>query len=1084
MRTCPDCRQDNPDNANFCNHCGHKFSLATYFDQLAPLSAVRQSKRAAERRQLTILFCDLVGSTPLSERLDPEEYRQVITDYHRVAEKVIRRYKGHVAQYLGDGLLVYFGYPEGLEDAPRVGVQAGLGILKAVAQANQAWEASGRDPIKVRIGIHTGLVVVDDHLALGETVNVAARLEGLAPHNGLVISPQTHRLVEGWFKVNSTGKHTLKGITEPMEIFQVLSETGARSRLEVTKRRGLSPLVGREQDLEVLRKHWIRAKEGQGSLLLLNGEAGIGKSRLVDTLEEEVKKGEGSVLLKAHCSAYQRNSPFFPLTDLLEKSLLKLEAGEKVEAKLEKLENFLLESDMDFKTAMPLLAEFLSLPSASFPPLVISPIAKRQLVMKTLSEILLSQVRHGPLLFILEDLHWADASTLDWLQQFMEQLEDQPLFVLCTTRPSYRPDWTDHPAVTSLTLDRLSAEEMTDICAHQSQGKALPQEILRQIIDKTEGVPLFVEELTKMILESDFLVETADGYKVDTPMSALAIPSTLQDSLLARLDRLSDAKEVVQTGAVLGRAFTFDMLNAVLPRQAGSLEHALSQLLDAEIFNRNNGDQQPVYQFKHALIQDAAYDSLLKTRRQQLHYRVSDVLKHQFAEKVEAQPELLAHHYTEAGHPREAIPLWLKAGQLSTRKNANTEAIAQLEKGLALLPQLESATERKNLELDFQLTLGGSFVVAYGFPHPKVRETFDKARQIAQTTEVSPKLALILMNLLSYYFNTEDWGAHADLAEYVMKLADDPEHGYWFELAAKQLVDGPTGIIWGNFQRARQGGERVLEIFDPSLPFSWELAPSGYIEIGAKAWLMVCLQAMGYTAEARRLYTSHLDYARDHQDSMTLYHIHTFPALYQLEAREWQSAEAIIDNYLPVVRSFGDPVFILTADVYHSLARAFQGDGEALEKAANLINACFQVGFNAFAVTVSSWLGSAYFHFKDYEAALAWTDRILDHVNKTGSHIHTTELLRTRALTLQALGEPHDIVAGHLQQALELARQQSARTYELRAAADLARLWRKNGKAREGRELLKGVYDWFADEYETKDLQEAKVLLHQLEQAT
>ncbi len=789
------------------------------------------------------------------------------------------QYNGHIGNYLGDGLLVYFGYPEGLEDAAKLGVKAGLGILKAVADTNKRWEAEGKTPIEIRIGIHTGLTVVDDHLALGESVNIAARLEGHAPHNGLVISSSTLHLAQGWFVVKSLGKQTLKGISEPMEIFQVLEDSGVKTRLEVAKRIGLSPLVGRKHELRLLTNCWKKAKNRNGNLLLLNGEAGIGKSRLVDTLQEQIAKVPNCWLASARCSAYQQNSAFYPIIELFEKDLLKFEAGDDPENKLLKLEGFLSQTEIDIKTRMSLFAEFLSIPSDRFPSLIMSPFAKRQKIIEGISKALLQKTTDQPVLLVIEDLHWADASTLEWLNLFIDQLSSHTILTLCTALPNFQSDWQNRPDVTQINLLRLSTEEMAEIYHHQTKGKTLPKEIQNHITSKTEGVPLFVEELTKMILESDLLVEKVNGYELTRSLSQMSIPSTLQDSLLARLDHLGVVKELVQVGAVLGRDFSFEILNAVLHRKVANIEHSLSQLTDAEIFYCQGQGQSAVYQFKHALIQDAAYESLLRSRRQQLHRQVARVLENQFSETVEAQPELLARHYTEAGEPLKALPIWLRAGQQASQKNAMAEAIVHLDKGLSLLPYVKNEEDRNNLELDFRLTLGGAFVVAYGFPHPKVKETFNRARDITQAIDVNPKLALILINLLGYYFNIEDYKGVKEVSDHMLKLAEDTENGYWFELFASQLGEGGSAVIKGEFEEANLSYQHVLEIFDPSLPFPWELTPCGYIEIGCKAWQMVCLQILGYMDQAKSLSEKHLSFSEDHKDSMTLYHIYTFPAL-------------------------------------------------------------------------------------------------------------------------------------------------------------------------------------------------------------
>ncbi len=1061
MQKCRQCQHDNPVGANFCSNCGAKLKISQ-----------------AERRQLTILFCDLVDSTPLSEQLDPEEYRQVITDYHQVAEKAIKQYGGHVGQYLGDGLLVYFGYPKGLEDAPKAGVRAGLGILAAVDQANQEWNSVGKTPIKVRIGIHTGLVVVDDHLALGETVNVAARLEGLAPHNGMVISPQTLSLVQGWFEVDSMGKKALKGISEPMEIFQVFRETAAKTPLEVAKGRGLSPLVGRQKELEKLKELWQQAAGGNGRIVLLNGEAGIGKSRLMDAVVGQITRDSEFLHWQARCSPYSINSAFHPLIEMLEETILKFESADSPEDKLIKLETFVLESGLDFQSAMPLLAEFLSIPSEAFPPLVISPVAKRQRTMESLVQGCVNRASYQSILFTLEDLHWSDASTLEWIELFLEQVPEHPILMLCTTRPLFTPDWVGHSAVTLLNLERLTAANMQEICHHQTRGKALPKEILEQIVHKTEGVPLFVEELTKMIMESGFLVEKPDEFELTKSMASLEIPSTLQDSLLARLDRLSDVKDVAQMGAVLGREFSFRMLNAVLPRKAGQLEQSIDQLVAAEIFQRQSGSQATEYQFKHALIQETAYESLLKRRRQQLHHRVANVLEHQFVPITETQPEILAHHYTEAAQPLQAIPIWLKAGQLASKKNASAETIAHLEKGIDLLPHIEAETERNDFELEFRLILGGTFLASHGFTHIKVKETFDRARAIAENSSISPKLALIFMHLISYYTNSEDTKANDELLEYIADLTKHPELGVFFELA--YCLKYFSMYLRGNFMECRQHCRRLIEISDPTLPFPWELTPGGYSEIAGKAWLMVCLQVMGHMDQANDLANRHLAFADDYKDSHSLYHTYSFIAFRALEAREWEAAMQILEKYLPMVREFGDPAFTLTSEVYYNIARASSGDRPALDAAAHLLNICFEIGIKGFTVTLASFVAERYLLIDEHQAALDWTSRYLDHVNETGSHNKTAEYLRLKGLILQAQDKDTGTTEQLFKEAIKIAQKQAAKTYELRATCALARLWHQQGKSKAAHQLLRTNYDWFTEGYDSVDLKEARALLAML----
>ena len=1077
--TCSKCGMDNNLEAKFCSHCG--FSLATDEERERSEGSItrKRTKKEAERRQLTILFCDLVGSTPLSEQLDPEEYRQVITDYHRLAEKVIRGNNGHIAQYLGDGLLTYFGYPQGLEDAPRAGVKTGLGILEAIADANKDWVAAGKTEVSVRIGIHTGLVVVDEHLALGEAVNIAARLEGLAPHNGIVISPQTNRLVYGWFEVKSIGKHTLKGISEPMELYQVLHESGAITRLDVAKNKGLSPLVGRRNELDILIEYWEQAKKGNSNFILLHGEAGIGKSRLVDTMEEKIALDPSSNLAVARGSAYQQNSAFFPIVGMLEQYIFQFTAGDKPDDKLVKLEKYLKGSSLDFDSAMPLFAEFLSIPSKQHPPLIISPFSKRQKTMDSLTQLLLYQAELKHLLLVLEDLHWADASTLEWLNLFIEKLEGKTLLTLCTTRPGFKAEWQGRSYFTQINLQRLSSAEIMDICHHQTKGKALPEEILNQIASKTEGVPLFVEELTKTIIESEVLVEKTDGFEVAGPVSTLAIPSTLQDSLLARLDRLDEVKEIVQVGSVLGREFSIDMLTAVLPDEVDNLEHSMLKLLDSEIFYLGGSEEQTMYQFKHALIQDAAYESLLKSRRQQMHQKVASVLKDQFKEIANTQPELLAHHYTEAGQPLKALPLWLQAGQLAISKNAGKEAVAHLEKGLGLLHKIESEKDRFNTEFDFLLVLGTAYVSSLGYPHPKVKETFNRAKDLAYSLEINQKLSIPLFYLMVYYFNTEEYSTWYEMVELMNELAKkDKKNRYSFDICVT-YQSGATNTVLGNFKEAEKYLRQAIGIYDPSQT-EFERSIDASHKVTAESWLSIALHVLGYIDQAENISINQLKMVEDYTGSHNLYHLYTFPAMRALFAKDWKKAERILESYLPIVRDFGDPVFTLTAEVYYYLALAYQGDLKAFDKAIELINVCFNIGFKAFASTLSPFIAEGYFQIGDNKSAENWIEKILEHVNRTGSHGCTAELYRLKGIVIEAQGKFDDIAEEYLAKALDLAKKQSAKTYELRAACDLARLWVKQGKIDEAYELLKGVYDWFTEGHDSVDLRAAKAILDEL----
>jgi class 3 adenylate cyclase len=657
----------------------------------------------AERRQLTVLFCDLVDSTALASQLDPEDLREVVRAYQETCAKVIARFDGHIAQYLGDGLLVYFGYPRAHEDDAQRAVRAGLGMVDALGQLNTRLGQERGVQLAVRLGIHTGLVVVGDvgggirqeQLALGETPNLAARLQGIAAPNTLVISAATFQLLGGFFACQSLGTPLLRGVAQPLEVHQVLYERMARSRLDVAGSMGLTPLVGREQEIQLLLERWAQVKDGSGQVVLLSGEAGIGKSRLVQVLPEQVAAEPQAWLTPCQCSPYYQHSALYPIIDLLERVALRFDREESVQQKCSKLEGFLVQYGLRLAETMPLFAALLSLPlSADYASLLLPPEQQKQQTLQAFLTILLCIAAQQPVLFVMEDLHWVDPTTLALLSLLVDQGPTARILALLTFRPDFDPPWTGRAHLTEITVNRLPRRQAMEVIRQVVHGKALPPEVVEQVVAKTDGVPLFVEELTKMVLESGLLQEREDHYALTGPLPPLAIPATLHDSLMARLDRLATVKGLAQLGATLGRAFSYELLQAVSRWDEETLRRGLHQLVEAEFLYQQGLPPHATYLFKHALIQDAAYQSLLRSTRQQHHQHIAQVLEARFPDICATQPELLAHHYTEAGVLAQAIPYWQRAGQRALERSANLEAEAHLTKGLEMLATLPDTPER------------------------------------------------------------------------------------------------------------------------------------------------------------------------------------------------------------------------------------------------------------------------------------------------------------------------------------------------------------------------------------------------------
>ena len=666
----------------------------------------------AERRQLTVLFCDLVDSTRLARQFDPEDWRDIVRAYQQACAEVIQRFDGYIAQYLGDGLLVYFGYPQAHEDDAQRAGRAGLGILEAMGLLNARLEQERGMRLAVRVGIHTGPVVVgamgggnrQEQLALGDTPNIAARLQGLAAPDTVVVSAATLGLIEGFFTCQALGEHALKGVEEPMRVYQLLAESGAQTRLDAVAPRGLTPLVGREQEVGLLLERWAQSTEGHGQVVLLSGEAGIGKSRLIEVLRERVGR-EGATWLTFRCSPYHTNSALYPVITHLQR-MLQLRPEETPAEQLERLEHALQSTRLPLEEAVPLLAALLSVPLAErYAPLDWSPQKQKQKTQEALVAWLVAEAERQPVLAVWEDLHWADPSTLEWLGLVLDQTPTVPLCTLLTYRPEFPPPWAPRSYLTQLTLSRLTRPQVEEMIRRITGGKRLPAEVVLQMVAKTDGVPLFVEELTKTVLEAGWLQEQEDHYTLTGPLPALAIPATLQDALRARLDRLADGKAVAQLGAVLGRTFAYELLRAVAPLDELALWRGLVQLVRAEVLYQRGVPPQATYTFKHALLQEAAYQSLLRSTRQQYHLRTAQVVAEQFPQTAETQPELLAQHYTEAGLAEEAVGYWQRAGERGNARSAFVEAIAHCTKGLAVLQTLPDTPARAQRELRLQLAL-------------------------------------------------------------------------------------------------------------------------------------------------------------------------------------------------------------------------------------------------------------------------------------------------------------------------------------------------------------------------------------------
>jgi class 3 adenylate cyclase len=716
------------------------------------------SSPEAERRRLTVLFCDLVDSTRLAERLDPEDYREVVRAYHQTCAAVIHRFDCYIAQYLGDGVLVYCGYPVAHEDDAQRAVWTGLGILDAIDPLNARLALPPADRVAVRLGVHTGVVVVGDvgagtrqePLALGETPNIAARLQHLAAPNTLLISAATYQLIEGYFTCEAMGAQTLHGLTQPLRVYQVLGASGVQSRLEAASARGLTPLVGREPEVALLVERWARVKAGMGQVVVLEGEAGIGKSRLVQVLKDHVTS-ETHTRLECRGLSYHQHTAWYPITELVQR-WLQWQPGMAPGETLRQLENFLSQYHLVLDEVVPLLAEFLALPlpATRYSPPALTPEQQRHKTLDALLALVGAMAERQPVLMIVEDLHWVDPSTLELLGLLIDQVPTMRLYTILTCRPTFDPPWGFRTHLTRLTLNRLTPPQAEEMVGRMLGGKRLPTEVLQRIVVKTDGIPLFVEEVTKAVVELGPLTAVQDHGALRGPLPALAIPTTLHEALLARLDRLGSAKGVAQLGATIGREFAYALLRAVSPLEEAPLQRDLATLVAAELLYQRGQPPQAIDRFKHALIQEAAYESVLKSVRRRSHQRIAQVLETQFAKTAATAPALLAYHALRGELWDRALAYFRQAGEQAVACSAHREAVAAFEQALMAVQHLPDSRHTREQAIDLRLALRQALRPLGDFR--RILAYLREAETLATALDDPHRLGWVLHSLSGHFF--------------------------------------------------------------------------------------------------------------------------------------------------------------------------------------------------------------------------------------------------------------------------------------------------------------------------------------------
>ncbi len=1048
----------------------------------APLEAPHIS-RDAERRQLTVMFCDLVGSTALAERLDPEELRDLIQAYRKTCSEVVARYEGHVAQYLGDGLMIYFGWPRAHEDDAERGVRSALEMVRAVKRVKAV------QPLAVRIGVATGSVVVGERsgednghakLAVGETPNLAARLQGLAGPDEIIIAAATRRLVGDSFELNDLGARPLKGIEEPAQAWRVEAVRRTGGRFEAAHGGvALTPLVGREEEVGLLLRRWQQARYGEGQVVLISGEPGIGKSRLTQVLREQIE-GELYTALRYQCSPYHLNSALYPIIEQFE-----FAAGfardDTPEQKLDKMEAVLVGTPEQITESAALLAAPLSLPTERYPPLKLSPQKHKEKMLETLADQLEALSQRQPVLIVFEDVHWIDPTSQDLLDVLIPRLHAVPVLLVMTYRPEHMPPWVGQPNVTSLTLNRLGRRQGAELVAKMTGSKALPQEVLQQILAHTDGVPLFVEELTKSVLESGLLRETGDQYTLRAPLPLLAIPTSLRDSLLARLDRLAPVKEIAQIGACIGREFSYELLACISTLTNEQLEEALKKLVDAGLVYRRGTLPEATYIFKHALVQDAAYDSLLRSRRQQLHAQLGNVLETEFSDIVASEPELLAHHYTQAGNLAAAIPWWRKAGELALARVALQEAVGHFEKGLAVMEQLPVSSERDGLELSVREPLTGAWVGLRGWPASEVGVN---AAAILHLARRQGNPHSLLMGLWGMWVNTLCQGRLAESLDWAQRLLAEGNQAGDIDLQIFGHRAAMESQFWlGNPLEAREQGNRVLALDDPQRAGRWMQLTGQDLRSTVGSYSSHWTWMLGYPDQAVRL--------SDETDARARRLGHAFNLGFTLilgaDTFDYRrEPERLVERAREADRLAREQSIPI---IYQAMVPRVEGFvqlrrgrlSEAISFLRRGMESWIKLGGQLRIPYTKSALAEALALQGDLDAALRLIDECLEQIERPGwqERSHLAEVLRLKGWMLMRQGE-NDEAEVQLRASIEWAREQQAKSWELRSATTLAELLAGRGQRDAARELLAPIYGWFTEGFDTHDLKAAHRLLESL----
>jgi len=1053
----------------------------------APVATEPTRQDDAERRQLTVMFTDLVGSTALSTKLDLEDLRSVIGAYHKCVGETVARFGGFIARYMGDGVLVYFGYPRAHEDDAERAVRAGLTLVEAVRSL------AAPEPLQMRIGIGTGLVVVGDLVGsgeaqergvVGETPNLAARLQAAAAPGSIVIGPTTRRLLAGLFEYRDLGRIEVKGFATTVQAYEVIRPSTVESRFDALHTTGLTALVGREEESELLLRRWAGAKRGEGQVVLIAGEAGIGKSRLTAALLERLA-AEPHTRLRYFCSPQHISSALYPIIGQMERAA-GLVHDDTPKGRLDKLDALLVQTSTSIEEAA-LFAEMLSIPNdGRYPALELAPQQRKERTQKALVSQMEVLTRQGPVLMIFEDAHWTDPTSLELLGRVVDRIPTLRVLLIVTFRPEFDPPWIGLPHVTTVMINRLARRQVGDMIDQVVGNKVLPASIRQDLIERTDGIPLFVEEMTKAVLEAESEGE-AQRTVAAVPPPMLAVPASLHASLMARLDRLGSAKEVAQIGAAIGREFSYALLASVTRKPEVDLASALNRLVQAGLLSGRGVPPHATYLFKHVLLRDAAYSTLLREPRRALHARIAETLEMQFAEITESQPELLAHHYTEAGLLEKSADLWGNAGLRSLGRSAPVEATAQLNRALAQIATLASTRALRNEQIKLQIALVNALMPTKGHAAPETRASLDQARLFMERADAlgePPEDPLLLLSVLYGFwvanFVAFDGDALRELAMQFHALAE--KQGATIPLMIGNRLMGTSLLFTGEIARGRGHYDQAIALYDPAEHRPLAMRFGQDVAVAILSFRALALWVLGYPDAALADTERALKDAREIGQAVTLMYALTHVAKTYFHRGDYAFANAQADELVALADEKGALLWKYAGMIDKGYILAMTGKASnAIQIFSSAITGHRSTGSRIWVPLYSSYLARAYAELGQDEQARHSIDEAMAVVETTKERWCEAEINRIAGqIALMLPDQDGKKAEAYFERALTIARAQQAKSWELRAAMSMARLWRDQGEQRQAHDLLAPIYGWFTEGFDTLDLKEAKALLEQL----